>query len=119
MKLLRSAMKMHRILAIIAFVCALIGGLLVVISALGGFGRLSLASTVGNGLELLFGLGAIFGGWLIYTGLKRMGGMLTLFAGIVLLILTGGFGTPVLLVMLAGVLGLVAAEMKPWWAFWR
>jgi len=25
----------------------------------------------------------------------------------------------VLLVIVAGVLGLVAAEMKPWWAFWR
>ncbi len=112
-------MKTHRILAVIAFVCALIGGLLIVISALGSMSRLSIGSLATHGLEILFGLGAIFGGWLIYTGLKRMGGMLTLFAGIVLLIIGGGFSSAVLLVIFAGVLGLIAAEMKPWWAFWR
>jgi hypothetical protein len=44
---------------------------------------------------------------------------MTLFAGIILFVLTGGAGTSVLLVLAAGVLGLVAAELKPWWAFWR
>src|SRR3989442_354351 len=69
--------------------------------------------------SLPVGLGAILGGWHIYTGIRRLGGIITLLAGIILFVLTGGAGTAVLLVIVAGVLGLVAAEMKPWWAFWR
>jgi len=112
-------MKTHRILAIMAFVLSLIGGVLVAVAALSSMGRLSLTSLVLNGLELLLALGAIFGGWLVYVGMKRMGGLMTLLAGIILLVLTGGFAMNVLLIVLGGVLGLVAAEMKPWWAFWR
>ena len=112
-------LKIHRLLSLLAFVLALIGGVLLVVSALGGLGRLSIGSLAINSLVFLFGLGAILGGWLIYTGIRRLGGIITLLAGIILLVLTGGAGTAVLLVIVAGVLGLVAAEMKPWWAFWR
>ena len=112
-------MKTHRIFAIVAFVLSLIGGVLVAVAALGSMGRFSITSIVLNGLEILFALGAIFGGWLVYVGLKRMGGFMTLLAGIILLVLTGGFGTSVVLIIFGGVLGLVAAEMKPWWAFWK
>ncbi|HZY46875.1 MAG TPA: hypothetical protein VFE96_03665 [Candidatus Bathyarchaeia archaeon] len=110
---------MHRLLSLIAFVLSFIGGLLIVVSSLGGLGRLSIGSIAINGLVLLFGLGAMFGGWLIYTGVRKLGGIIALFAGIILFVLTGGAGTAVLLVLVAGVLGLIAAEMKPWWAFWR
>lgn len=112
-------LKMHRLLSLLAFVCALIGGILVVVSSFGGLDRLTIGSLASNGLVFLFGLGAIFGGWLIYTGVRKLGGIMTLIAGIILFILTGGAGTAVLLVLVAGVLGLVAAELKPWWAFWR
>jgi len=112
-------LKMHRLLSLIAFVLALIGGVLVVMSALGGLGHLSIGSLAVNSLVFLFGLGAILGGWLIYTGIRKLGGIMTLAAGIILFVLTGGTGTAVILVLVAGVLGLVAAEMKPWWAFWR
>ena len=115
---LKMPLKMHRLLSLLAFVLALIGGLLVVVSALGGLGRLSVGSLAINGLLFLFGLGAILGGWLIYTGIRKLGGIITLLAGIILLLLTGA-GISVLLVLAAGVLGLVAAELKPWWAFWR
>ena len=112
-------LKMHRLLSLLAFVCALIGGLLIVVSALGGLGHLSIGSLAINGLIFLFGIGAIFGGWMIYAGIRKLGGIIALIAGIILFILTGSAGTSVLLVLAAGVLGLVAAEMKPWWAFWR
>lgn len=112
-------MKAHRIFAITAFVLSLIGGVLVAVAALSSMGRLSLTSLVLNGLELLLALGAILGGWLIYVGLKRMGGFMTLLAGTILLVLTGGFAMSVVLIIFGGVLGLVAAEMKPWWAFWK
>jgi len=112
-------LKIPRLLSLLAFVLALIGGVLLVVSALGGVGRLSIGSLAINGLVFLFGLGAILGGWLIYTGIRKLGGIMTLFSGVILFVLTGGAGTAVLLVIVAGVLGLVAAEMKPWWAFWR
>lgn len=116
---LKMPLKMHRILSLLAFVLALIGGILVVASALGGLGHFTIGSLAINGLVFLFGLGAIFGGWLIYAGVRKMGGIMTLIAGIILFVLTGSAGTSVLLVVVAGVLGLVAAELKPWWAFWR
>ena len=112
-------LKMHRLLSLLAFVLALIGGVLVVVSALGGLARLSIGSLAINGLVSLFGLGAILGGWMIYTGIRKLGGIMTLIAGIILFVLMGGAGTSVLLVLAAGVLGLLAAELKPWWAFWR
>jgi len=71
-------LKMHRILSLLAFILALIGGMLMVASAFGRLGRLTLGSFVINGLVLLFGLGAIFGGWLIYTGIRKLGGIVTL-----------------------------------------
>lgn len=115
---LKMPLKIPKLLSLIAFILALIGGLLMVVSSLGGLGSLRLGSLAINGLALLFGLGAVLGGWLIYTGIRKMGGMMTLFAGIILFILVGA-GTAVILVLAAGVLGLVAAELKPWWAFWR
>ena len=110
---------MHRMLSLLAFVLALIGGILVVVPALGGLERLSIGSLAINGLVFLLGLGAILGGWLIYTGVRKLGGIMTLLAGIILFVLTGAAGTAVILVLVAGVLGMLAAELKPWWAFWR
>src|SRR3989442_15883831 len=116
---LKIPLKMHRLLSLLAFVLALIGGVIVVVSALGGLGHPSISSLAINGLVFLFGLDAILGGWMIYTGIRKLGGIMTLFAGIILFVLTGGAGTSVLLVLAAGVLGLVAAELKPWGASWR
>ena len=59
---LKLPLKMHRLLSLLAFVCALIGGVLVLVFDLGGAGRLSIGSLAINGLLLLFGLGAIRGG---------------------------------------------------------
>ncbi|TMI13393.1 hypothetical protein E6H33_10070 [Candidatus Bathyarchaeota archaeon] len=116
---LKMPLKMHRLLSLLAFVLALIGGVLVLVSALGGLGHPSIGSLAINGLVSLFGLGAILGGWMIYTGIRKLGGIMTLLAGIILFVLTGGAGASVLLVLAAGILGLVSAELKPWWAFWR
>src|SRR2546428_6978952 len=114
---LKMPLKMHKLLSLIAFILALIGGLLVVVSALGGLERLSIGSLAINGLVFLFGLGAILGGWLIYTGIRKLGGIITLLAGIILFVLTGDAGTAVLFVIVAGVLGLVAAGTKHWLCF--
>ncbi len=112
-------MKTHKILGIVAFVLSLIGGAIVAIGSLNRMSSLSLESFLFGGLELLFALGAIFGGWLIYIGLRKMGGLITLITGIVILALAGGFTTYIAMIIIGGALGLVAAQMKPWWAFWR
>ena len=68
---LKMPLKIHRLLSLLAFVLALTGGVLLVVSTLGGLGRLSIGSLAINGLVFLFGLGAILGGWLIYTGIRN------------------------------------------------
>jgi hypothetical protein len=74
---LKMPLKMHRLLSLLAFVLAFTGGILVVVSALGRLERLSIASLAINGLVFLFGLGAILGGWMIYTGIRKLGGITT------------------------------------------
>src|SRR2546427_1316130 len=97
---LKMPLKIHRLLSLLAFVLALIGGVLLVVSALGGLGRLSIGSLAINSLVFLFGLCAILGGWLIYTGIRKLGGIITLRAGIILFLLTWRGGTTVVLIIL-------------------
>ena len=54
-----------------------------------------------RGLEALLGLGAIIAGIIIYTGPRRVGGILAAFAGILLLVITA-FAMPAILVFAAG-----------------
>src|SRR3989454_10080565 len=105
---LKMPLKVHRLLSLLAFVLALIGGVLVVVSALGGLERLSIGSLAVNGLVFLFSLGAILGGWVIYTGIRKPGSIITLLARIILFVLIGGGNTSVRLVIVAGALGRVA-----------
>src|SRR2546422_9764560 len=105
---LKMPLKIHRLLSLLAFVLALIGGVLLLVSALCGLARLHIGSLAINSLVFLFGLGAILGGWLIYTGIRKLGSIITLLAEIIIFVLPGGAGTALLLKIVAGVLGLVA-----------
>jgi hypothetical protein len=117
------AIKMFRrafvkLLGIAGFLLALIGGALIGYSALTS-GGLSVTSIVIRTFEVLLALGAIIGGVMIYTGPMRFGGMLAAFGGIVLLIMTS-FATPAILVLAAGIVGIIGAALKPpWWKFWK
>ena len=107
-----------KVLGIIGFLLALVGGGLIGYSALTN-GGLSAGSLVLRMFEALLGLGAIVAGVMMYTGPMRFGGMLAAFAGIILLIITQ-FGTPAILVFGAGILGIIGAAVKPaWWKFWK
>jgi hypothetical protein len=107
-----------KILGVIGFLLALIGGGLIGYSALSS-GGLSAGSLVLRVFEALLGLGAIVAGIMMYTGPIRLGGMLAAFAGVILLILTS-FATPAILVFGAGILGIIGAAVKPaWWKFWK
>ncbi len=70
---------------------------------------------------------ALVGGALIeYSALTsgslspmRFGGIVAVVGGIVLLIITS-FTMPAILVFVAGIIGIIAAAMKPpWWKFWK
>jgi hypothetical protein len=107
-----------KLLGIIGFLLALVGGALIGYSALaiGGLSPLSIALRL---FEAVLGLGAIIAGIMIYTGPIRFGGILAALAGILLLILTA-FAMPALLVFAAGIIGIVGATIKPpWWKFWK
>jgi hypothetical protein len=107
-----------KLFGIAGFLLALVGGALIGYSALAN-GGLSPTSIVIRLFEALLALGAILGGVLIYTGPMRFGGILAVFAGIILLIITG-FAIPAILVFTAGVLGIIGAAIKPaWWKFWK
>ncbi len=107
-----------KLLRIAGFLLALVGGALIEYSALTS-GSLSPTSIVIRGFEALLALGAIIGGIMIYTGPMRFGGIVAVVGGIVLLIITS-FTMPAILVFVAGIIGIIAAAMKPpWWKFWK
>ncbi len=107
-----------KLLGIIGFLLALVGGALIGYSAMMN-GGLAPVSLIVRMFEALLGLGAIIAGIMIYTGPMRFGGILAAFAGILLLVVTA-FAMPAMLVFVGGVIGIVGAAIKPaWWKFWK
>ena len=107
-----------KLLGIAGFLLGLVGGILILVSAATG-GSFSATSLIIRGLEALLGLGAILGGLMIYTGPMRFGGLIAVFAGVFLLVITS-VATAALMVFAAGIIGMVGAGMKPaWWKFWK
>ena len=107
-----------KLLGILGFLLALVGGALIGYSALvsGGLSPISLFVRL---LEAMLGLGAIVAGIIIYTGPMRFGGFIAVIAGIILLLITS-FATPAILVFVAGIVGLIGAAIKPArWKFWK
>lgn len=103
-------MTEKRILALLALLIGLIGGLLILVSALNiGRGQLSLDLAVNAAIAALVGIAILAGSLLIYRGKYSSGGIVNILLGIVTLILglnsTGG-----ILAIVSGVIGLVASE---------
>jgi hypothetical protein len=107
-----------KLFGIAGFLLALVGGALIGYSALTS-GSLSPTSIVIRAFEALLALGAIIGGVMIYTGPMRFGGIVAVFGGIILLIITS-FAMSAILILAAGIIGIIGAAMKPpWWKFWK
>lgn len=107
-----------KLLGIAGFLLALVGGVLILVSAISG-GGLSATSLILRGFEAILGLGAILGGFMIFTGPMRFGGLIAVFAGVLLLVITS-VATAAVMVFAAGIIGIVGAAMKPaWWKFWK
>jgi hypothetical protein len=104
-------MTEKRILALLALLIGLIGGLLILVGALnvGRGNALSLDLAVNAIIAALVGIAILAGSLLIYRGKYSSGGIVNILLGIVTLILglnsTGG-----ILAIVSGVIGLVASE---------
>ena len=102
-------MTEKRVLAIIGFLLALIGGILILA------GAANIARNANVDLEFLveviLGIAAILGGLFIYKGRMSTGGLLTIVIGVVALFLIS-FGLAEVLIIIGGILGIVGAEAR-------
>ena len=104
-------MTEKRILALLALLVGLIGGLLILVNALSAVqgGQFNLDRAVNAAIAALVGIAILAGSLVIYRGKYSSGGIVNILLGIVTLILglnsTGG-----ILAIVSGVIGLVASE---------
>jgi len=107
-------MTERRLLAILGFLLALVGGLLAILTAL-EFGRLenlSLEGVARRVIEIILGIAAILGGVFIYKGRMSTGGLLTIVIGVVLIVVQATLGWEAILIIVGGILGIVGAETR-------
>ncbi len=105
-------MTERRIFAILGFLLALVAGLLLILAAL-DFGRsVDLDTVVRHIIGLVLGIAAILGGVMMYKGPRMTeGGIVTIVIGVLVIVLGQGFEAAILL-LVAGVLGLVGTEAR-------
>ena len=102
-------MTERRLLALVALLIGVIGGLLILIDALPGFRQISdLGQALSGLVGLILGLAILAASLLIYRSQYSSGGILDLLLGIVILVLRLNF-TGAILAIVAGVIGLIAA----------
>ncbi len=105
----RGPMTERRLLALVALLIGVIGGLLILIDALPGFRQISdLGQALSGLVGLILGLAILAASLLIYRSQYSSGGILDLLLGIVVLVLRLNF-TGAILAIVAGVIGLIAA----------
>ena len=105
-------MTENRILALLALLIGLVGGLLILSNTLNS---IRLGQKLSDYLDLLeflvLGLAILLGSVLIYRGNYGGGGIVDILLGIVSLLL-GANSTGAILALVAGVIGLVAGQAK-------
>jgi hypothetical protein len=104
----------RRLLAVLGFLLALIGGILVVVAAL-QFGRneaLTLEGVARRIVGLVLGIAAVLGGVLMYKGRMSTGGLVTVVIGVLVILVGRGFGVEAVLIVVGGVLGIVGARAR-------
>ena len=106
-------MTEKRLLAVLGFFLALIGGILVLAGALSGVrGTTSLDEIARLAVRVILGIAAILGGLFIYKGRMSTGGLLTIIIGVLIFILGAGSLLETILVIIGGILGVVGAEAR-------
>ena len=105
-------MTERRLLALLAFLIGLVGGLLILVDALPSFRQISdLGQALSGLVGLILGLAILAASLLIYRSQYSSGGILDLLLGFVVLVLRLNF-TGALLAIVAGVIGLVAVGAR-------
>lgn len=103
-----------RLLAVLGFLLALVGGILVLAGALSfPGGNIDLADLARAAVDVILGIAAIVCGFFIYKGRMSTGGLLTIIVGIVILLVHQAFEVESILIIIGGVLGIVGAEARP------
>ena len=107
-------MTERRLLAILGFLLALVGGLLAILAALefGRFESLSLEGVARRIVDIILGIAAILGGVFIFKGRMSTGGLLTIVIGVVLIVVQGRIVLEAVLIIVGGILGVVGAETR-------
>ena len=104
-------MTEKRLLALLAMLIGLVGGLLVLVDALDvGRGQLTLSLAADAVIAAILGVAILAGTLLIYRGKYSSGGIVNILLGIVILILPRTSTTGGILAIVSGVVGFVAAE---------
>ena len=102
-----------RLLAVLGFLLALIGGILLLANALGGVGGSTTINDLAQrAVAAILGIAAILGGLFIYKGRMSTGGLLTILIGVIAFILRAGGIVEILLIIIGGVLGIVGSEAR-------
>jgi hypothetical protein len=103
-------MTEKRLLALVALLIGLVGGLLILVEALNGFRQIrDLVTALSQLVVVIIGVAILAASLLIYRSKYGSGGILDILLGIVALIL-GMNSTGGILAIVAGVVGLVASE---------
>ncbi len=106
-------MSEKRLLAVLGFLLALIGGILVLADSLTGIrGNTSLDELALRAVGVILGIAAFLGGLFIYKGRMSTGGLLTIVIGVLIFILNAGGLLETVLVIIGGVLGVVGSEAR-------
>ena len=106
-------MTEKRLFAVLSFLLALIGGILVLAGALSGIGgNTSLEQLARRAVGVILGIAAFLGGLFIYKGRMSTGGLLTIIIGVLIFIIPAGGTLEAVLVIIAGVLGVVGSEAR-------
>jgi len=99
-----------RLLALVALLIGLVGALLILTDALNAVrGTIDLASALSLLIFVILGVAILLASFLIYRGKYGSGGILNILLGVVALILQAD-RTGAILAIVAGVVGLIAAE---------
>lgn len=106
-------MTEKRLLAVLGFLLALIGGILVLANSLGGVrGNTTLNDLAMAAVGAILGIAAVLGGLFIYKGRMSTGGLLTILIGVIVFILRAGSILEAILIIIGGVLGIVGSEAR-------
>ena len=103
-------MTEKRLLALIAMLIGLIGGLLILVGALDIGRQFNLNLAVSAIVSALLGVAIVLGSLMIYRGKYGSGGLVNIVLGIIVIVLGYGSTTGGILAIISGVLGLVASE---------